>query len=205
MPNVDVEASAGAYSRGMTPARAKEPTHPADTHDVIRVRGARENNLRDVSVELPKRGSPPSPASPARARARWSSAPSRPRVAADDQRDLQRVRAGLHADPGPPRRRRARGPDHGHHRRPGADGREPRSTVGTATDANAMLRILFSRVGKPYVGSPNAFSFNVASVSGRAGQVGEGRREARRRSAPSPSPAACARAARAWARSPTST
>src|SRR6266853_1627529 len=45
-------------------------------------------------------------------------------------------------------------------------GGDPRSTVGTATDANAMLRILFSRLGKPYVGSPQAFSFNVASVRG---------------------------------------
>src|SRR3954447_24119714 len=49
-------------------------------------------------------------------------------------------------------------------------GSNPRSTVGTATDANAMLRILFSRLGKPYIGSPQAFSFNVASISG-AGAV----------------------------------
>ena len=45
-------------------------------------------------------------------------------------------------------------------------GADPRSTVGTATDANAMLRILFSRLGKPHIGSPQAFSFNVASISG---------------------------------------
>ena len=49
-------------------------------------------------------------------------------------------------------------------------GSDPRSTVGTATDANAMLRILFSRLGKPHIGSPQAFSFNVASISG-AGAV----------------------------------
>ena len=49
-------------------------------------------------------------------------------------------------------------------------GANPRSTVGTATDANAMLRILFSRLGQPHVGSPQAFSFNVASISG-AGAV----------------------------------
>src|ERR1700754_4817124 len=49
-------------------------------------------------------------------------------------------------------------------------GGDVRSTVGTATDANAMLRILFSRLGKPYIGSPKAFSFNVASISG-AGAV----------------------------------
>src|ERR1700754_5301226 len=49
-------------------------------------------------------------------------------------------------------------------------GAAPRSTVGTATDANAMLRILFSRLGQPHIGSPKAFSFNVASISG-AGAV----------------------------------
>src|SRR5678810_1329395 len=49
-------------------------------------------------------------------------------------------------------------------------GANPRSTVGTVTDANAMLRILFSRLGKPHIGSPQAFSFNVASISG-AGAV----------------------------------
>ncbi len=48
-------------------------------------------------------------------------------------------------------------------------GADPRSTVGTATDANAMLRILFSRLGKPHIGSPQAFSFNVASVSASGG------------------------------------
>src|SRR5207245_4077868 len=62
-------------------------------------------------------------------------------------------------------------------------GTDPRSTVGTATDANAMLRILFSRLGQPHVGSPQAFSFNVASISGagavsveRAGQTVKERR-----------------------------
>jgi len=56
------------------------------------------------------------------------------------------------------------------HRRPATDGYRPRSTVGTATDANAMLRILFSRLGHPHIGSAQAFSFNVASISG-AGAV----------------------------------
>src|SRR5262249_58826973 len=62
-------------------------------------------------------------------------------------------------------------------------GADPRSTVGTATDANAMLRILFSRLGKPHIGSPKAFSFNVASISGagavrfeRGGKTVKGRR-----------------------------
>src|ERR671927_557542 len=49
-------------------------------------------------------------------------------------------------------------------------GANARSTVGTVTDANAMLRVLFSRLGKPHIGSSQAFSFNVASVSG-AGAV----------------------------------
>ena len=85
-------------------------------------------------------------------------------------------------------------------------GANPRSTVGTATDANAMLRILFSRLGKPHVGSPQAFSFNVASTR-RAGAVMSIERGGRveKDACASPSPAACARAARGWARSATST
>src|ERR1700754_3240331 len=65
-------------------------------------------------------------------------------------------------------------------------GSDPRSTVGTATDANAMLRILFSRLGTPHIGSPQAFSFNVASISGagavtleRAGRTTKERRSFR--------------------------
>ena len=84
-------------------------------------------------------------------------------------------------------------------------GANVRSTVGTATDANAMLRILFSRLGKPHIGSSQAFSFNVASISG-AGAVSIERTGRPSRSvAASPSPAACAHAARAGAPSPTST
>ena len=80
-------------------------------------------------------------------------------------------------------------------------GANARSTVGTVTDANAMLRILFSRLGKPHIGSPNAFSFNTAiDQRGRCGHVREGRREDGPRSARSRAPAACARAARAWDR-----
>ena len=56
-------------------------------------------------------------------------------------------------------------------------GADPRSTVGTATDANAMLRILFSRLGKPHIGSPSAYSFNVASVQGSGGDHGRARRQ----------------------------
>ncbi len=78
-----------------------------------------------------------------------------------------------------------------------------RSTVGTVTDANAMLRILFSRLGSR-IGSPNAFSFNVPTVRG-AGASPSRRPTARSRTRPSSAPAACAHAARAWATSPTST
>ncbi len=82
-------------------------------------------------------------------------------VAADDQRDLQRLRAGLHALAGAPEVDRLEGLTTAiivDQERMGAN---PRSTVGTATDAHAMLRILFSRLGSPYVGPPTAFSFNV--------------------------------------------
>ena len=85
-------------------------------------------------------------------------------------------------------------------------GANPRSTVGTATDANAMLRILFSRLGKPHIGSPNAYSFNVPSVTASGAiTVDRGGGKTRRRRRPSTASAACVRAARAWARSPTST
>ena len=58
------------------------------------------------------------------------------------------------------------GADDSDHRRSGADGLHPRSTVGTVTDANAMLRIIFSRLGVPHIGSQQAYSFNTATVSG---------------------------------------
>ena len=85
-------------------------------------------------------------------------------------------------------------------------GANPRSTVGTVTDANAMLRILFSRLGKPHIGSPNAFSFNVPSVRGERGDHRrEGRQDEDRGATFTSTSAACARGARAWARSTTST
>ena len=86
-------------------------------------------------------------------------------------------------------------------------GANPRSTVGTATDANAMLRILFSRLGQPHIGSPNAFSFNVPSVTGERvrSPSSAAAQDETEKATLQPSPAACARAARAWARSPTST
>ena len=80
-------------------------------------------------------------------------------------------------------------------------GANARSTVGTATDANAMLRILFSRLGKPHIGSPNGVLLQHRDDQrGRCGHDREGRQARRGRSARSRGPAACARAARAWDR-----
>jgi len=148
-----------------TPAR-----HAADSHDLIRVHGARVNNLRDVSVEIPKRrltvftgvsGS-------------GKSSLVFGTIAADSQRQINETYSAFVQGFMPTLAR----PDVDvldglttailvDQQRMGAD---PRSTVGTATDANAMLRILFSRLGKPHIGSAQAYSFNVASISG-AGAV----------------------------------
>ncbi len=180
--------------------------HVADSHDLIRVHGARVNNLKDVSVELPKRrltvftgvsGS-------------GKSSLVFGTIAAESQRLINETYSAFVQGFMPTLAR----PDVDvldglttaiivDQERMGAD---PRSTVGTATDANAMLRILFSRLGKPHIGSPQAFSFNVAVGHGERrdhGRARAARRRPRRRA--SPAPAACARAARAAARSPTST
>jgi excinuclease UvrABC ATPase subunit len=138
--------------------------HVADRHDLIRVQGARVNNLKDVSIEIPKRrltvftgvsGS-------------GKSSLVFGTIAAESQRLINETYSAF-----------VQGfmPNLG---RPEVDvldglttaiivdqermGSNPRSTVGTVTDANAMLRILFSRLGKPHIGSPNAYSFNVPSV-----------------------------------------
>ncbi len=149
----------------MTPAKTAAP-HEADRHDLIRVVGARVNNLKDVSVELPKRrltvftgvsGS-------------GKSSLVFGTVAAESQRLINETYSSFVQGFMPSMAR------------PEVDvldglttailvdqermGTDPRSTVGTATDANAMLRILFSRLGEPHIGSPQAFSFNVASISG---------------------------------------
>ncbi|MEU1981388.1 excinuclease ABC subunit UvrA [Nocardia sp. NPDC019395] len=149
--------------------RPAEP-HVADTHDLIRVYGARENNLKDISVEIPKRrltvftgvsGS-------------GKSSLVFSTIAAESQRLINETYSAFIQGFMP------------NQARPDVDvldglttaiivdqermGSDPRSTVGTATDANAMLRILFSRLGTPHIGSPQAFSFNVASISG-AGAV----------------------------------
>ncbi len=145
----------------MSTSRTSPPRHAADAHDVLRVQGARENNLRDVSVELPKRrltvftgvsGS-------------GKSSLVFGTIAAESQRMINETYSAFVQGFMPTLAR------------PDVDlleglttaiivdqerlGANPRSTVGTATDANAMLRILFSRLGDPYIGPPTAFSFNV--------------------------------------------
>ncbi|NHD15739.1 MULTISPECIES: excinuclease ABC subunit UvrA [unclassified Actinopolyspora] len=140
--------------------------HPADSHDLIRVRGARVNNLADVDVDVPKRrltvftgvsGS-------------GKSSLVFGTIAAESQRMINETYSAFVQGFMPTQAR------------PEVDvldgltpaiivdqermGGDPRSTVGTATDTGAMLRILFSRIGKPHIGSPKAFSFNVASISG---------------------------------------
>lgn len=136
-------------------------THPADGHDIIRVQGARENNLKEVSVDIPKRrltvftgvsGS-------------GKSSLVFDTIAAESRRMIDETYSAFVQGfmPSVPR--------------PDVDvleglttsiivdqerlGANPRSTVGTVTDANAMLRILFSKLGQPYIGGPTAFSFNI--------------------------------------------
>src|ERR1700733_3850689 len=161
-------------------------SHPlcaAAGHELIRVHGARQNNLKDVSVEIPKRrltvftgvsGSGKSSlvfdtiaAESQRLINETYSAFVQgfmPTLARPDVDVLEGLTTAIIVD----------------QQRMGGD---VRSTVGTATDANAMLRILFSRLGQPHIGSPKAFSFNVASISGagavefeRAGQTVKERR-----------------------------
>jgi excinuclease ABC A subunit len=157
--------------------------HVADSHDLIRVHGARENNLKDVSVEIPKRrltvftgvsGS-------------GKSSLVFDTIAAESQRLINETYSAFVQGFMPTLARPEVDVLDGlttaiivDQQRMGGD---VRSTVGTATDANAMLRILFSRLGQPYIGSPQAFSFNVASISGagavtleRAGQTVKERR-----------------------------
>src|SRR4249920_3625589 len=138
--------------------------HAADSHDLIRVHGARVNNLKDVSVELPKRrltvftgvsGS-------------GKSSLVFHTIAAESQRMINETYSAFVQGFMPTLARPEVDVLEGlttaiivDQQRMGVD---PRSTVGTATDANAMLRILFSRLGQPHIGSPNAFSFNVPSV-----------------------------------------
>ncbi len=140
--------------------------HAADSHDLIRVRGARENNLKNISVEIPKRrltvftgvsGS-------------GKSSLVFDTIAAESQRLINETYSAFVQGFMPTLAR------------PDVDvleglttaiivdqermGANARSTVGTVTDANALLRILFSRLGRPHIGSSNAFSFNIASLRG---------------------------------------
>ena len=157
-------------SRAKPAAPDRTGSHGADSHDVIRVHGARVNNLKDLSVEIPKRrltvftgvsGS-------------GKSSLVFGTIAAESQRLINETYSAFVQGFMPTLARPEVDVLEGlttaiivDQQRIGAD---PRSTVGTATDANAMLRILFSRLGKPHIGSPQAFSFNVASISG-AGAV----------------------------------
>jgi excinuclease UvrABC ATPase subunit len=161
----------------MSPTTAAPPVadrpglaHLADKHDLIRVHGARENNLKDLSVELPKRrltvftgvsGS-------------GKSSLVFDTIAAESQRLINETYSTFVQGFMPALARPEVDVLEGlttaiivDQQRMGTD---PRSTVGTATDANAMLRILFSRLGRPHIGSPKAFSFNIASIAG-AGAV----------------------------------
>lgn len=147
-----------------TGTASPEP-HAADTHDLLRVHGARENNLKDVSIEIPKRrltvftgvsGS-------------GKSSLVFNTIAAESQRMINETYSafvqGFMPTPARPEADVLEGLTTAiivDQQRMGAD---PRSTVGTATDTNAMLRILFSRLGEPHLGPPGAFAFNVPSVS----------------------------------------
>ncbi|MFJ4243955.1 ATP-binding cassette domain-containing protein [Streptomyces iakyrus] len=143
--------------------------HVADSHDVIRVHGARENNLRDVSIEIPKRrltvftgvsGS-------------GKSSLVFDTIAAESQRLINETYSAFLQGFMPNLARPEVDVLDGLTTAIAVDqqrmGSDPRSTVGTATDANAMLRILFSRLGTPHIGPPGAFSFNTASVSASGG------------------------------------
>jgi excinuclease UvrABC ATPase subunit len=138
----------------------------ADSHDLIRVQGARENNLKNVSVEIPKRRLTVFTGISGSGKSSLVFAT----IAAESQRLINETYSAFVQGFMPTLAR------------PEVDvldglttaiivdqermGGNPRSTVGTATDANAMLRILFSRLGQPHIGTPKAFSFNVPSVRG---------------------------------------
>src|SRR5256884_2920848 len=156
--------------------------HVGDSHDLIRVHGARVNNLKDVSIEIPKRrltvftgvsGSGKSSLvfgtiaaeSQRLINETYSSFVQgfMPTLARPDVDSLDGLTTAILVD----------------QERMGAN---VRSTVGTVTDTNALLRVVFSRIGQPHIGGPQAYSFNIPSVSG-AGAIkidrGEGRTESR--------------------------
>ena len=171
----------------------------ADRHDLIRVQGARVNNLKDVSVELPKRRLTVFTGISGSGKSSLVFAT----IAAESQRMINETYSAFVQGFMPTLARPEVDVLEGlttaiivDQERMGAN---PRSTVGTATDANAMLRILFSRLGKPHVGPPTAFSFNVPT------RMASGVARQKLRRPPSTVSAACVRAARAWVRLPTST
>src|SRR3712207_1043694 len=143
------------------PGTPSPAPHPADSHDLIRVHGARVNNLKDVSVEIPKRRLTAFTGVSGSGKSSLVFAT----IAAESQRMINETYSAFVQGFMPTLAR------------PDVDlleglttaiivdqermGANVRSTVGTVTDANAMLRILFSRLGKPHIGSPSAFSFNV--------------------------------------------
>src|SRR5215470_11456841 len=158
------------FSMATTTETQSPALQGSDSHDLIRVHGAREHNLKDVSVELPKRRLTVFTGVSGSGKSSLVFAT----IAAESQRLINETYSAFVQGFMPTLAR------------PEVDvldglttaiivdqermGASSRSTVGTATDANAMLRVLFSRIGKPYIGSPQAFSFNVASISG-AGAV----------------------------------
>src|SRR6202046_3798640 len=142
----------------------RSAAHAADSHELIRVHGARVNNLEDVSVEIPKRrltvftgvsGS-------------GKSSLVFGTIAAESQRLINETYSafvqGFMATPAPPAGDVLAGLTTAILVDQQPMGADPRSTVGTATDANAMLRILFSRLGQPHIGSPKALFFHALSV-----------------------------------------
>ncbi|MDR6414358.1 excinuclease ABC subunit UvrA [Pseudarthrobacter sulfonivorans] len=135
--------------------------HVADSHDLISVQGARENNLKDISIEIPKRRLTVFTGVSGSGKSSLVFAT----IAAESQRMINETYSafvqGFMPNLSRPEVDRLEGLTTAiivDQERMGAN---PRSTVGTATDANAMLRILFSRLGSPQVGPPTAFSFNV--------------------------------------------
>ncbi|MBD2760381.1 excinuclease ABC subunit UvrA [Yimella sp. cx-573] len=139
-------------------------TNPADSHDLIRVQGARENNLKDVSLDIAKRRLTAFTGVSGSGKSSLVFAT----IAAESQRMINETYStfvqGFMPTLARPDVDRLEGLTTaiivGQERM----GANPRSTVGTVTDANAMLRMLFSRLGDPQIGGPNAFSFNVPTV-----------------------------------------
>src|SRR5437660_5218547 len=145
------------------------PVHAADSHDLIRVQGARENNLKDVSVEIPKRRLTVFTGVSGSGKSSLVFAT----IAAESQRLINETYSTFVQGFMPTLARPEVDVLDGlttaiivDQQRMGADAR---STVGTATDANAMLRILFSRLGQPHIDPPSAYAFNVPMVKASGG------------------------------------